>query len=132
MAHRGLSTDQQISIEGLILQRKMQRQQEMDSTMVALIAQESAIGGQMEAAERRANLRCSKYTATNVHWQMVDNLVSKQVQINNRMDELTKTVATDGEMNEENSIVTQFLNRNNPHKKAKCDDNDVHVSDDVK
>ena len=36
--HRGFSTDQQISIEGLILQRKMQRQQEMDSTMVAFIA----------------------------------------------------------------------------------------------
>ena len=63
---------------------------------------------------------------------MVDNLISKQVEINNRMDELTKTVATDGEMNEENSIVTQFLNRNNPHKKEKCDDNVVHVSDDAK
>lgn len=49
---RGFSTDQRISIEGLYLQRKMQKQQELDSSMVALIAHDASIGRQIEAAER--------------------------------------------------------------------------------
>ena len=133
-SQRGFSTDQQISLEGLILQRKMHRQQELDATTVALIAHESAIARQIEAAERRANQRCPQYTPTNVYWQAVDTLVSKQVEINTRMDALTKSVAVDEEV-EGDSIVTRFLNQESPNRKAKLstpgdDTNPVDIGDD--
>ena len=68
--------------------------------------------------------------------------MSKQGELNTRMDELTKSVAEDEEL-EGQSIVTRFLNpesRNkkaneSPNKKAKCNttgdnNNPVDIGDD--
>ena len=110
---RGFSTDQRISIEGFYLQRKMQKQQELDSSMVALIAHDASIGRQIEAAERRAIQRCPDFTATNVHWKVVEDLVSKQAEITKRMDGMSNIGVTEGEK-DRNSFVTQFLDGTSP------------------
>ena len=92
--------------------------------MVALITHKATIRRQIEAAERRAIQRCPEYLSTNVHWQMVDKLVSTQVEITERMDGLSKIVVTEGKKDQD-SILTQFLNQDGPNKKVtSCDSAD--------
>ena len=63
--NRGFSTDQRISIEGLYLQKQIQLQQS-EASMISLIAHERAISRQIDSAERRVEMRCKKYDATNM------------------------------------------------------------------
>ena len=67
-ANRGFSTDKKISIEGLFVQKQIQKQQQVESSMVALIVHERAISRQIESAERRTEQRCKNYNPTNVQW----------------------------------------------------------------
>ena len=86
---RGFSTDQNISMEALKLQRLAHEQTTTESNLVALIAHEAALGRQIEAAERRAFIRCKEYDASNVFWQNCDSLINKQGEITNNIAKYT-------------------------------------------
>ena len=58
---RGLTIDQKINIATYQLQKRLHKQMQNKQRLVALIAHESAISRQIEAAERRASMRCPKY-----------------------------------------------------------------------
>ena len=116
--NRGFSTDQRISIEGLYLQKQMNRQQTAESTMILMIAHERAISRQIESAERRAEMRCKKYDATNMHWKVVDTLLAKQAGITKKMGDTTASFQNNDDMNGV-SIVSEFLNEKSPSKRSK-------------
>ena len=78
---RGLTIDQKISIANYQLQKRSQLQMENEQRLVALIAHESALSKQIDAAERRAAVRCETYCATNRYWKMVDDLMEQQTEV---------------------------------------------------
>lgn len=78
---RGLTIDQQIKMASYNLQKRSQEQLENESRLVALIAHESALGRQVDAAERRATVRCEKYNEKNRFWMMVDQLMEEQAEV---------------------------------------------------
>ena len=66
-AVRGFSTSQQIDIEALNVQQQQMLDRRNETSIVALSIEESAIGRQLDAAERRAELRYGVYSSVNVH-----------------------------------------------------------------
>ena len=78
---RGLTIDQKISIANYQLQKRSQLQMENEQRLVALIAHESALSKQIDAAERRAAVRCETYCTTNRYWKMVDDLMEQQTDV---------------------------------------------------
>jgi len=89
---RGFTTDQKISIEALNLQRLAHEQTTNESNLVALIAHESALGRQIEAAERRAFIRCKDYDASNIFWKNCDSLITKQAEITENIAKYTRNI----------------------------------------
>ena len=71
---RGLTIDQQISYEAVLIQQKTHIQQQNESTMVGLIAHESAFSKRLDSAARIIALRCAQYDADNIHWKKVDEM----------------------------------------------------------
>jgi len=128
-SNHGFSTDQRIIIEGLLVQKKIQKQQEIESSMVALIAYDRSIARQIESAERRAGLRCNPYDRNNIHWKAVDELIEKQTAITEKMGNLT-SVGKDEDTGVD-SIVTEFLNQQRPQKKRKTTTINIADSDGV-
>ena len=116
--NRGFSTDQRISIEGLYLQKQIQLQQSAEASMISLIAHERAISRQIDSAERRAEMRCKKYDATNMHWKIVDALLKKQASITTKMEVNTASLENNDDMNGV-SIVSDFMNQKIPSKGSK-------------
>ena len=86
--------------------------------MISLIAHEGAISRQIDSAERRAEMRCKKYNATNVHWKTVDDLLKKQASI---MMKIETSIAllenTDGMSGV--SVVSEFIKQKIPSKRSK-------------
>ena len=78
---RGLTIDQRIKMASYNLQKRSQEQQENEIQLVALIAHESALARQIDAAERRATVRCKEYDTTNKFWNMVDELMEEQAEV---------------------------------------------------
>ena len=62
---RGFTTDQQIDMESLGLQKESMIDRKHEVAMVALSLEESAMTKLIEAAERRAALRCPEYLESN-------------------------------------------------------------------
>ena len=71
---RGLTIDQKISYEAVLIQQKTHMQQQNESTMVGLIAHESAFSKRLDSVARMAALRCREYDADNIHWKKVDEM----------------------------------------------------------
>ena len=126
---RGFTTDQRISMESLFMQKKAQKQLEREATMVGLIAHENAISRQVEAAERRAAIRCKVYKKGNVHWDVVDKLLKVQesaiekiaIHANEKVDETESSL----------SLVTEFLREDSPTKKKQVKLETNSENDDV-
>ena len=134
--HRGFNTDQRISIEGLYIQKQMHRQQSAESSMISTIAHEQAISRQIQAAERRAELRCKEYDPSNMHWKVVDELLAKQAVLTQKMEKNTASFTSTDEMNGV-SIVSEFMDESSPTKPSKHvvdsdeSDDSIKVSDEV-
>ena len=60
-----------------------------------MIAQEQALGRQIDAAERRATQRCKDYDSTNQYWKTVDDLLSEQQSINKQLREQSAAMQAD-------------------------------------
>ena len=108
IALRRFTTEQRIEIENLNVQRQGMIDRQHESRVVALSIEESAIGSQIEHAERRAVARCANYDKTNVHWQRVDGLLSKQD------DVMKKTCELNNKKQPSVEKVTKFLNESSP------------------
>jgi len=63
-----------------------------ESNLVALIAHESAIARQVDAAERRATVCCKEYNPDNIHWKHVDSLLEEQAELTRNIKTFTKTI----------------------------------------
>lgn len=83
------TTNQQISMEALNLQWLACKQTTNESNLVALIAYESALGIQIEAAERKAFIRCKYYDASNIFWKNCVSLIAKQAEITENIAKCT-------------------------------------------
>ena len=77
-AVHGFSTSQRIDIKTLNMQQQQILDRHNETSIVALSIEDSAIGRQLDAAEKRAELRCGDYSSNNVYWQRVDALIEDQ------------------------------------------------------
>ena len=126
-AVRGFSTSQRIDIEALNVQQQQMLDRRNETSIVALSIEESAIGRQLDAAERRAELRCGVYSSDNVHWQRVDALIEDQQRVMERIRTFNKETCTAASLKD--TEVSDFLNKGSPKKyKAKCDADDISIS----
>ena len=112
---RGFSTDQRIDIEKLNVQQRMLNDRRDETTIVALSIEESAIGRQLNVAEKRAEQRCPEYNATNIYWKRVDELIEDQQSVMDRIKSFNSTVDTSNQ----NTDVSKFLNQDSPIKNTK-------------
>ena len=71
---RGLTIDQKINFEAVLIQQKTHIQQQNESTMAGLIADESAFSKRLDSAARMAALRCAKYGAENAKERIKDEV----------------------------------------------------------
>ena len=102
---RGLTIDQKISYQSLLIQEKTQQQIQNESTMVGLIAHETAFSKLIESAERRAILRCPDYDSENPHWKKVDQMIDEHAIIVNNLKNYTEQLQHGNNKNDEiNSI----------------------------
>ena len=60
-----------------------------------MIAQEQALGRQIDTTERRATQRCKIYDSTNTYWKIVDDLLSEQQSINKQLREQSDAMQAD-------------------------------------
>jgi hypothetical protein len=89
---RGYTTEQMFTSEALRLQQLAYEQTANESNLMALIAHETLLGRQIEAAERWAVLRCAEYNSENIYWQRCDTLIEQQSKLNLNIANFTKNV----------------------------------------
>ena len=107
---RGFTTDQRIQIESLNLQKQDIVDRKKERSLVSCIAEESALGRQIESAERRAASRCPTYDANNVYWKRVDDLLMRQDKVINKIGNFID------QDDEPISTISPFLNEPSPEK----------------
>ena len=104
---RGYTTEQMFTSEALRLQRLAYEQTANESNLMALIAHETSLGRQIDAAERRAILRCAEYDPENRYWQRCDTLIEQQSKLNLNIASFTKDVkpvSIEDETNKEDKV----------------------------
>ena len=86
----GLTTDQKIDLATLNVQRQAMLDRQKESTLVALSMEDNALNAQIEAAEKRAQIRCPNYDEKDANWIKVDNLIAMQDNLMNRIMDINK------------------------------------------
>ena len=122
-AIHGFSTDQRINIQALNISQKRLEHQKNQSFLVSLSIQESAMSRQIEAAEKRAMIRCPTYDANNVHWKLADDLaLEHQVLVKSIGEKTEKMFNNNNNSLKDNDVedtVGSFLNQPSPPPKKK-------------
>ena len=114
-AIRGFTTDQQINIEQLSVQKMSCVDRKNEAVMFNLAIQESALARQVDLAEQRAKLRCKQYDENNIHWKKADENIKKHEAVMNRISRLNCQM--EPVSYESTPKVSEFLNENSPRKK---------------
>ena len=109
-AARGFSTEQRIDIENLNVKKQSLYDRQRESRIVGFSIEEAALSRQVEAAERRATLRCPEYDPINIHWQRVDALIEEQEFVLSRIRDFNEHKSTLP------PTVTPFMNAPSPEK----------------
>ena len=91
---RGLTIDQKISYEALLIQQKSHVQHQNESTMVGLIAHEAAFSKRLDSAARMAALRCKEYDEENIHWKKVNEMEAQHSEIMKNLSSYTQMLQT--------------------------------------
>ena len=125
---RGYSTDQQISIEGLKIQKLNHMQTTNESNFLVLIVHESSIARQIDATERRATVRCKKYDPDNIHWKHVDTLLEEQAELTRNIKSFTTSIK---HVSLDNDIFDLTGNKDESNKGSKISD-PIDISNDDK
>ena len=110
-ASRGLSTDQHTSIESMIINKKRLEYPQNETRLVRLSIQESAIGTQIEAAERRAEHQCSMHDENNIFWKRVNALIKQQSNVASNFNECSDSLLSVGDAMTGNPEVIEFMNQ---------------------
>ena len=113
------------------LQKRSQEQLENESQLVALIAHESAMGRQIDAAERRATVRCKKYDDKNRFWMIVDQLMEEQAEVTRSIKHFNSNLnySTENVVNlDENTLMSNTANVNS--KKENLNASVIHAEED--
>ena len=89
---RGFSTDQELKLEIINLQKRKEEDRSRETILVGLSIQESAIDRQIQHAEKRA-IRLSpddETTRNSIHWKRVDLLIEKQNEVMKRISDINE------------------------------------------
>ena len=86
----GLTTDQKIDLATLNVQHQAMLDCQKESTLVALSMEDNALNARIEAAEKRAQIRCPNYDEKDANWIKVDNLIAMQDNLMNRIMDINK------------------------------------------
>jgi hypothetical protein len=89
-AIRGFSTDQQITIESINVNKQTLKHLQDETQMVAFGLQESAIRAQLSQVQSMAERQCPKYDENNMFWQRVDSLQKRHGESIQTLMNLTK------------------------------------------
>ena len=92
---RGFSTDQKITMDHNEILRAKLKHQQGETQGIFLIAQEQALGRQIDSAERRATQRCKDYDSTNPYWKTEDDLLTEQQSINKQLRDQSAAMQAD-------------------------------------
>ena len=103
-SERGYSTDQQINVEFLNVQKKKFKHNKKETSLVALGMNESALVQRIEAAEHRAEMRCPSSCADNIYWKRVEVLLKEQQDLIDQMKAYTSNLKSDSSDNDEGVI----------------------------
>ena len=82
---RGFSTDQQISMIGIKINKQRLMHQHNEQKLVAMSVEASILYQQLDSAERRAEHRCPEYNKDDANWKIVDDLIDQQNKVNTRI-----------------------------------------------
>ena len=86
---RGLSTDQQLQVEMLNIQKKRDHDRNRETLLVGLSMQEAAICRQIEMLDKRATMLETKGSNHNL-WDKIDNLLKKQEEVLAQISEINR------------------------------------------
>ena len=86
---RGLSTDQQLQVEMLKIQKQRDQDRNKETLLVGLNMQESAISRQIDMFERRA-IRLDAMGTPHNCWDKIDELIKKQEDVVSQITELNR------------------------------------------
>jgi hypothetical protein len=129
-AIRGFSTDQQITIELINVNKQTLKHLQDETQMVAFGLQESAIRAQLSQVQSMAERQCPKYDENNMFWQRVDSLQKRHGESIQTLMNLTKEKKKPSE-DDANVNLSEFLLQESPVKKRSyndmIDDNEVNV-----
>jgi hypothetical protein len=84
--NRVFSTDQQIDILTMNINKKRLEHEKNETLLVGLSIEKAVLSPQLESAEARAAVRCPKYNRNNSYWQRIDELIHTH-------DDLVKTTS---------------------------------------
>ena len=108
---RGLTTDQRIDLATLDVHRQAMLDRKKESTVVALAVEDNALNMRIQAAEKRAQMRCPEYDKDDANWIRVDKLQAMQDKLMNRMmDEnrkINEVTAIDLSLEKDNDSPTK-------------------------
>ena len=110
---RGFTTDQRIDIESLNMQKETMVDRKNEVAMVALSLEKSAMTELVDAAERRALLRCPEYDNTNPFWKKVDVLLEEQETFLGKIRKFNEQIMGNSASS---FTVSEFLNQPSPTK----------------
>ena len=82
---RGFSTDQQISIIGIKINKQRLIHQHNEQKLVAMSVEASMLHQELDSAERRAERCCPEYNKNDANWKIADNLLDQQNKVNARI-----------------------------------------------
>ena len=106
-ANRGFTTSQRIEIESLNLQKEVSAGRHREATIVALSIEHSAVARQVEAAEKRATLRCPVYNKNNFYWKRTDELIEREQSVVTRIQEFNTETTSAASPNKRKSTDEQ-------------------------
>ena len=87
----------------------MQKQQERESSIVALVATERALSRQIDIAEKRVLMRYPECDPNNSFWLKVDKLISEQETVTTSMQNFSKSLTNEFKENKK-SVVAELHN----------------------
>jgi hypothetical protein len=127
---QGFSTDQQITIELINVNKQTLKHLQDETQMVAFGLQESAIRAQLLQAQSMVECQCPKYDENKMFWQRVDALQKQHAESIQTLMNLTNEKKKPSEY-DWNINLSEFLLQESPLKKRSYKDmineNDYNV-----
>ena len=89
------------------LQKEVSAGRHREATIVALSIEHSAVARQVEAAEKRATLRCPVYNKNIFYWKRTDELIEREQSVVTRIQEFNTETTSAASPNKRKSTDEQ-------------------------